>query len=206
MKEYILGIIGTITGIVSLIVQCVKGYKVKQKEKKEKERESQETLSLIICNQIEYYEGIYRIKIINTSLASSAYNLNVSFRIKNRHFNYTYKIPNFSAQETIYSINKELDKASCEIYMRINVLDIEEKEFAKNASIEILKLYKEGKLGLKDLLENRENYLAVRYYAVNSATGGIIEFPKHVFDYNDIVHGRFGIGNDYVTPLEEWKV
>lgn len=202
MKDYLLGLIGTITGIASLIVQCVKEYKARQKEKKAKEREVKETLSLKICNQIEYYEGIYRIKIINTSLASSAYNLNVSIRIKNRHFNYTYKIPDFSAQETIYSINKETDKASCEIYTRINVIDIEEKEIAKHASQEILKLYKGGELGLKDLLENRENYLAIRYYAVNSATGGIIEFPKHDFNYDDIVYGKFGIGNDFVTPLE----
>lgn len=202
MKEYFWGIIGTVAALLSLLIQAVKGIKANIREKKAKDREEIETLSLKLCDQIEYYNGIYRIKFINTSKAVTAYNLHVSIRIKNKHFNYTYKIPDFCTQEAIYSIYQEKDKASCEIYARINVMEIEEKEILRNASQEIIGLRKNGKLELKKMLVDKENYLAIRYNAVNNFTGKTIEFAKHVFVYEDIVYGKFGIGHDYVTPLE----
>lgn len=202
MKEYIWGIIGTLIALVSLIIQFIKTVKVNRREQRERERDEHDALSLKLCNQIEYYNGIYRVKIINISNAATAYNLNVSIRIKNRHFNYTYKIPDVSAQETIYSIYQEKDKELCEFYTHINVMEIDEKELMKYASQEILNLYNNKTLGLKNLLKDKENYLAVRYNAVNRSTGRTVEFAKQEFVYEDIVHGRFGIGDDFVTRLE----
>ena len=202
MKEYFWGIIGTMAALLSLLIQAVKEINANIREKKAKEQEERETLSLKLCNQIEYYNGTYRVKFINISKVVTAYNLHVSIRIKNKHFNYTYKLPDFSTQEAIYSINQEKDKASCEIYARINVMEIEEKEIMKNASQEIINLRKSGKLELKKMLVDKENYLAIRYNAVNSSTGKTIEFDKHIYVYEDIVYGKFGIGHDFVTPLE----
>lgn len=202
MKDYLWGIAGTIVALLSLGIQLVKEIKVNRREKRVKEREEQETLSLKVCNQVEYYNGVYRIKFINTSFIAAAYNLKVSIRIKNRHFNYVYKLPDFSTQEVVISTYQENDKALCEIYINVNAMNIDKREIEKQAPPEIIKQYEKRKLELKDLLKDNENYLAIRYNAVNSANGKTIEFPKQVFRYEDIVHGKFGIGHDYVTPLE----
>lgn len=201
MKEHLWGIIGTIIALGTLVRQCVKDYKSAKKEKIEQQREEQEKLSLKLCDQIEYYNGIYRIKFINTSLVSIAYNLNVSIRIKNNHFNYTYQIPDFSAKNAIYSIYQEKDIASCEIFTRINVMEIAENEIKKHASLEISTLYDSKKLELRNILKDRDCYLAIQYNAVNKSNGNTIEFTQRNFNYNSIVHGKFGIGNDFVTPI-----
>ena len=202
MKEYIWGVVGTIIASLSLVIQFVKELSNNRRERIAKEREEQETLLLKVCDEVEYFNGVYRIKFINTSLVATAYNLKVSIRIKNTHFNYAYKIPDFSTQEEIISINNENDQELCEIYAIINVMDIERKELLRHASSDILELYEAGKLELKDLLKDNENYLAIRYYAVNRLNGKTIEFSKHVFVYENIKHGKFGIGKDVVTPLE----
>lgn len=202
MKEFFWGIVGTIIALISLIIQFIKEIKANRQEKELKKREELETLLLTLCEQIECYNGVYRVKFINTSLAATAYNLKVSFRIKNRRFNYTYKIPDFGTHEEITSSKSEEDKSSCEIYARINVLDIDSNEIKKNAPSDIIRLFEDGKLELRDLLKDDENYLAIRYNAVNSLTGRTVEFAKREFTYKDIKYGRFGIGNDFVTPLE----
>lgn len=194
MKEHLLEFVSTIIAILSLIRQYVKEFKDFQRKKQEK-------LSLKLCDQIEYHQGVYRIKFINTSLVSIAYNLNVSIMIKNKHFNYTYQLPNFSPQNMIYSINQESDVASCEIFTHINVMDIAEKEIKKHASLEILTLYASKQLELRHILKDRDCYLAIKYNAVNKSNGNTIEFAQQNFNYNSIVHGIFGIGHDFVTPI-----
>lgn len=201
MKEHLWGIIGTIIALGTLVRQCIKDYKSDKKEKTEQHREEQEKLSLKLCNQIEYYNGIYRIKFINESQISVAYKLNVSIRIKNRHFNYAYKLPDINMQNEIFSIHQEDDKASCESYVHINVLKIEANEINKYASSEISNLYHSKTIELKDILKDKDCYLAVKYDAVNRSNGKIIDFPKQNFNYDSIVHGIFGIGHDFVTPI-----
>lgn len=202
MKEYIWGIIGTVVALLTLVIQFIKALKENRQERKAREQEQRNHLLLKLCDQVEYYNGIYRIKFINKSVTASAYNLKASIRIKNQRYNYTYKVPDFSSQEDIMSSLKEEDKSLCEIYVKINVMDIDEKEIFENASPEIKNLYFEKKLELKDLLNDKENYLAVRYNAVNKATGRTEEFERHVFRDSNIVYGRYGIGNDFVTPLD----
>lgn len=201
MKEHLWGLIGTIIATFTFVIQCVKEFNSAKRERIEKQQEQQEKLLLKLCDQIEYYNGLYRIKFINTSLVSIAYNLNVSIRIKNNHFNYTYQIPDFSAKNAIYSINQERDVASCEIFTHINVMDIAEKEIKKHASLEILTLYASKQLELRHILEDRDCYLAIKYNAVNRSNGNTIEFTQQNFNYDSIVHGIFGIGHDFVTPI-----
>lgn len=193
MKESIFGIIGSVGAVLSLAIQSIKGLKTIRNEKADK-------LLLKLCDQIAYYEGVYKIKIINVSPKATAYDLHVTVRIKNNHFNYVYKLPDFTSQGNIYSVNMDNEKEMCEILINIDAMKID-GSIEKNASSEIIELYKKGKLELRHFLVNKEMYLSVRYYAVNHATGKTVDFEKHDFYYKDIAPGKFGIGDDFVTRI-----
>lgn len=94
MKESILGIIGTVGAVLSLSIQSVKAIGTYKKEKSDR-------LTLKLSDQIAYYDGVYQIKIINTSPNATAYNLNGTIRLKNKHLNYFYRLPDFKIQENL---------------------------------------------------------------------------------------------------------
>lgn len=109
MEDFIWGIIGTIVAILSLAIQFVKAIRTIKKDKSDK-------LSLKVCDEIAYYNGVYQIKIINVSSNATACNLQVSLRIKNNHFNRVYKIQDVVIPVSIYSVNKDSDKEACEVF------------------------------------------------------------------------------------------
>lgn len=194
MKGNILGLIGTIAAVLSLVIQFVKEIITVKKEKSD-------TLLLKLCNQIEFCNGVYKLKIINISPCATAYDLHVTLRLQNRHLRSIYKFADFINQSNIYSVNKGTDKEACEILINIDAMRIEKKYFEAPSSYDIKNLFKENRLELRHMLADKESCLSVRYYAVNRATGKTVDFDQHDFYYRDIVSGRFGVGNDYVTQL-----
>lgn len=194
MKENLWSIIAVIIAVLSLIIQFIKIIRTVIKDKTD-------TLLLKLCNYIECYDGIYKIKIMNVSPNATAYDLHVAFRVKNNHLKNIYKLPDFNNQSDIYSINKDKEQKACEILINIDAMRIEKRYLEENPSVDINKLFEENKLELKHILANREMCLSVRYYAVNKSTGKTVDFDQHDFYYKDIASGRFGVGNDYVTQL-----
>jgi hypothetical protein len=195
MEEQMWGIIGSIGALLSLGIQFCKAIITIRKERTDK-------LSLKLCDEIAYYDGKYQIKIINDSPNATAYNLQMSLRIKNRHFNYVYRIQSVTVPVDIFSINKDNEKEMCEILVNVDAMRIIRQDIEDYASKEIKKLFEESTLGLRDLLFDRELYLAVRFNAVNKATGKTKDFPKYEFCYDDIKPGVFGVGEDHVTMLK----
>lgn len=194
MKEQIWGIIGSLGALLSLGIQFCKAIRTIRKERTD-------NLSLKLCNQIAYYDGVYKIKIINDSPNVTAYNLQMTLRIKNRHFNFVYRIQSVTIPEDIYSTNKDNEKEMCETLINVDAMRILQQDIEDYASKEIKGLFKNNELELRDLLSDNELYLAVRFNAVNKTTGKTQDFPKHEFCYNDIRPGMFGVGEDFVTKI-----
>lgn len=192
MKDIIWGIIGTIVAFLSLMIQIVKALRTVKKEK-------EDMLSLKVCDEIAYYNGLYQIKIINVSPKATACNLQVSLRIKNNHFSRVFRIQDVVIPVSLYSVKIDNDKGACEVLVNVDAMRIRKEDIDKNASSLIKGLFNKKKLELKHLLSDKEFYLAIRVNAVNKSTGKTKDFPKQEFYYKDIVHGVFGIGNDFVT-------
>ncbi|MDD6582660.1 MAG: hypothetical protein PUF10_08320 [Bacteroidales bacterium] len=195
MKGIVIGIIGAGVAILSLAIQAINAIRVVRKERADK-------LSLKLCNEIAYYDGCYQIKIINVSPNATAYNLHLSLRIKDNHFNHIYRLPDVVVHEDIYSINQDNDKEMCEVLVNVDAMRIIRQDIEKEASPEVKKLFEEEKLELKHLLSDTEFYLAVRFNAVNKLNGKTNDFPKQEFYYKNIKLGKFGVGYDYVTKLK----
>lgn len=193
MKESIFGIIGSVGAVLSLAIQSVKAIGTYKKEKSDR-------LTLKLCNQIAYYNGVYQIKIINTSPNATAFNLNGTVRLKNKHLNYFYRLPDFKIQENLYSRNKDNEKEACEVLINIDVMRMD-GNIKDHESGEIKELYRTKKLELLNILSNEDMRLIIRYNAVNKSTGKTVYYDKHEFCYYDITAGKFGIGNDFVTRI-----
>lgn len=189
MKMVDNGLFAMLIGVVSIFLQILKDFIEMYKKKSNK-------LVLKLCEDIEYYDGIYRMKIINKSKNANATNLKVSYRIVNRRFGYNYKFPDFNNQHTIYN-SRDNDTASREIYINVDVNKLK-TDILSNKKKEM----KIEKLELKHFLSERDSYLAVRYNAVNSNTGTVIEFPECKLLDTSIVYGRYGVGEERVKPVD----